>query len=390
MDKIILIKLGEIWLKGKNRDDFINRLVLNIQQMTGIEKKDIKVAQGRIYLQIANRELQIADNLRRIFGITGFAGAEKTESDLEKVRQVAYEIVEKEIQNGAKTFKIEARRGDKNFPKTSMEIAQELGAAVLDKFNELKVDIKNPDFSLNIEVRNYGIYLYSSNDEVEGVGGLPVGSSGSGLLMLSGGIDSPVAGWLAMKRGMHIDAVHFASPPYTGEKAKEKVVDLSRALAPYNAGSIKLFVVPFTKIQVETSKEAPKNLWTLLHRRFMVKISHEITQKEGYNAVVSGESLGQVASQTIENIRAVSYDINFPILRPLIGFDKQESVNLAKKIGTYETSILPYEDCCTVFSSDSPKTKAKPSEIAELEKKFNSEKLIQEALKNTETYDIGK
>jgi thiamine biosynthesis protein ThiI len=391
MDKVILIKLGEIWLKGKNRDDFINRLVFNIQQASGINRRSIEVAQGRVYLKTTGNKQQVTNNLKYIFGIHSFTEIQKVPPDLGEIKKVLHVISNKEITGGAKTFKIEARRADKNFPKTSIEIARELGAAVLENFSEkLKVDAKNPDFVLNAEIRPEGTFIYSNNDEIEGAGGLPVGVSGRGLLMISGGIDSPVAGWLAMKRGMRIDAVHFASPPYTGERAKEKVVNLCRVLAPYNAGSIKLFVVPFTEIQVRTSKGSPKNLWTLLHRRFMVQIAGGIAQEEKYNALISGESLGQVASQTIENIRAVSYNIDFPILRPLIGFDKQESINLAKKIGTYPISILPYEDCCVVFSSDNPKTKAKEDEIAKWEERFDGKKLIDEAINERKYIEISR
>jgi len=395
MEKVILIKIGEIWLKGKNRGDFINRLILNIQTATGLDRKDIEVERGRIYLQIANHKLQIA-NLKKVFGIHSFVDAYKIELDtsrnssqvLKGIKDISYEIVQKEIDESAKTFKVDANRAYKEFEKNSMEINEELGASVLDKFPKLSVDVKNPDFILRVEVRQEGIFIYSNRDEIEGKGGLPVGTGGAGLLMLSGGIDSPVAGWYMMKRGMKVDAVHFASPPYTGEKAKEKVIDLCRTLSTWNGGKMKLFVVRFTDIQVETSKKVPDKLWTLLHRRFMIKIAHELAKKERYNTLISGESLGQVASQTIENIRATSYNINFPVLRPLIGFDKQETINVAKKIDTYKISILPYEDCCTTFSSTNPKTRAKADEVAKLEEEFDSKELIKKAIDSVEIIEL--
>ena len=384
--KVILIKIGEIWLKGKNRGDFINRLVLNIQTATGLKKKDIEVTQGRIYAY--NLQPTTYNLLQYVFGIHSFVEAYKLDLNLEEVEEILYEIVQKEMDEGAKTFKVDTNRAYKQFEKDSMEINEELGASVLDKFPKLSVDVRNPDFTLRVEVRQEGIFIYSNSDEIEGPGGLPVGMGGKGLLMLSGGIDSPVAGWYMLKRGMSVDAVHFVSPPYTGEKAKEKVIDLCRTLSKWNGSVMKLFVINFADIQVETSKKAPDKLWTLLHRRFMIKIAHELAKKEGYDTLISGESLGQVASQTIENIRATSYNINFSILRPLIGFDKQETINVRKKSDTYKTSILPYEDCCIVFSSHHPQTRAKTDEVAELEEKFDSDKLISKAIESIELYNI--
>ena len=386
MEKVILIKLGEIWLKGKNRDEFIGRLIKNIKASTGLSNKDIIIGQGRIYLYNLKPKTY---NLKSIFGIHSFVEAYQVGLSLEEATEVIHEIAGKEVENGAKTFKIEARRADKKFEKSSMELNQELGEAVLNKFGEmLTVDVKNPDFSIFVEVQKSSIYLYSSKDEVAGPKGLPVGISGTGLLLLSGGIDSPVAGWMSQKRGMKIDAVHFYSPPYTGEKAKEKVVDLCRKLAVFNGGEIRLYLVNLARIQVESSKKAPERLWTLLHRRFMVQIAKEIAQKKNYKALINGESLGQVASQTIENIAAVDYAINFPILRPLVGFDKLETIEIAKRIDTYEISILPFEDCCTVLSSANPKTKAKLQEIAQWEEKLKLQDAVQEAINNLEVKKI--
>ena len=422
MNKIVLIKLGEIWLKGKNRDDFINRLILNVINITGIEKKNIKIGQGRVYLHnlSARRSYGAGGksttyNLKPIFGIHSFVESYKAKLNLEDAMVIAYEIVQKEIGNGSKTFKVDTTRAYKKFSaeggsasggegtsgspargghgasggeKNSMDINNEIGAAILDKFDkQLAVDVKNPDFVLNIEVRESGIYLYSSNDEVEGPGGLPVGTGGKGLAMLSGGIDSPVAMRQIMKRGMRVDAVHFYSPPYTGEKAKQKVIDLCRQLAPWNAGEIKLFLINFAKIQVET-KKAPQDIWTLLHRRLMVKLAQAVATKNNYDTLISGESLGQVASQTIQNISAVSHGINFPILRPLIGFDKQETIDIAKQIDTYRISILPHQDCCTVFAPRNPKTKVRKTEVAAMEEKFMNEELFSEALQTMESVNI--
>src|SRR3989338_9298844 len=385
MKKVILIKLGEVWLKGKNRDEFVNQLVKNIKIGTGLNNKDIVIGQGRIYLYNLKPKTY---NPKSIFGIHSFVEAYQVGLSLEEATEVIHEIAGKEVENGAKTFKMEARRADKKFEKSSMELNQELGEAVLNKFGGmLAVDVRNPNFSIFIEVQKSSIYLYSSSDEVAGLKGLPLGTSGTGLLLLSGGIDSTVAGWMSQKRGMKIDAVHFYSPPYTGEKAKEKVVDLCRKLAVFNGGEIQLYLVNLARIQVE-SKKAPERLWTLLHRRFMVQIAKEIAQEKNYKALINGESLGQVASQTIENIAAVDYDINFPILRPLIGFDKLETIDIAKRIDTYGISILPFEDCCTVLSSANPKTKAKLQEIAQWEEKLKLQDAIQEAISNLEVKKI--
>jgi len=380
MNKIILVKLGEIWLKGKNRDDFVNRLVLNICTATGLNKKDVETGQGRLYLH----NLQpTTHNLQHVFGIHSFVKADKMPLDYEKLKEVVVNLVKEKIKNDSFLFRVSANRAFKKFEKTSEDINKEIGAVLLDNFpKQLKVDLKKSNMELVVEVRESGIYIYFKDEEVPGPGGLPLGISGRALAMLSGGIDSPVAMWQIMRRGMRTDAIHFFSPPFTGEKAKQKVVDLCRKLAPHNGGEINLYLVNFSKLQVET-KKAPEGLWTLLHRRLMVKIAQEIAQKNNYDTLVSGESLGQVASQTIQNIRAVSYNINFPILRPLVGFDKQDTINIAKQIGTYEISILPYQDCCTIFSARNPKTKTNPDEVAKMEEKLDLEELIAEAVEDT-------
>lgn len=390
-ENVILIKVGEIWLKGKNRSDFMNRLVLNIQNVTRVSRKDIRLSQGRIYItkfKVKSSKLKVLENLKTVFGITGFAEAHKIELSMEKAKKVSCEIALEEAEKGASSFKVDARRGFKEFEKNSMEINQEIGETVFEKFSELKVDLHDPDFILHVEVREEGIYIYSSNNEVRGPGGLPVGVSGKGLLMLSGGIDSPVAGWYMQKRGMEVDAVYFHSPPHVGEKTKEKVIDICRILAKWKNTPIKLYVPHFTEIQIKTLKDAPSSYATILHRRFMVKITQKLAKDNAYNAMISGESLGQVASQTVENISAIGGGMDMQILRPLIGFDKQEIVDIAKSIETYKISILPYDDCCTVFASRNPKTKVSRETFLEIEKKFDFDYLINRALDKMEIFIV--
>lgn len=288
-----------------------------------------------------------------------------------------------EIQKGKKTFKVETKRADKTFELRSPELSRLIGAHILknlaDKYG-LKVDVHNPDFEVNIEIRDKA-YVYSS--EEKGIGGMPLGTGGKAHLLLSGGIDSPVAGFMIAKRGVEIEAVHFYSFPYTGEKAKEKVIDLCRVLAQFT-DRLKLYIVPFTEIQTTIYEKCNERYLTIIMRRFMMKIAERIAKKNGGLALVTGESIGQVASQTIESIICTNAAVSMPVLRPLIGMDKEEIIRIAKNIGTYDISILPYEDCCTVFVPKHPKTKPKLEEVIKEEEKLDVSSLIENAISNTE------
>ncbi len=384
MEKVILIKFGEIWLKGRNRSVFVDHLVDNISAITGAEKKDIAAEEGRIYVNFNHDNDKIFKNLSTVFGITGFVEAAKLPIDYEALKEEVLKLTK----NAKGSFRISTRRSMKKFEKNSEEINEEIGEKVLEQNKNLKVDLENPDLEIFIEVRREGIFLYTDKDEKEGPGGLPVGVSGKGLLMLSGGIDSPVAGWHMMKRGMPVDAVYFHSPPYTGDKTKEKILDLAKELSKWRPEPVTVYVPYFTEIQEKTSKETPDPLLTLIHRRYMRYIAEEIAEKNGYKALITGENVGQVSSQTVENIAAVSEGAKYPIFRPVLGNDKEETIRLAKEIDTYRLSILPYEDCCTTFASENPAIKTKTEDLLEVEENFDTENLIKNALDKMEVYEV--
>lgn len=393
MNKIILVKLGELWLKGRNRSDFINRLISNIVRQTGVSREMITCRQGRIYIAQTSESKSLTVMLERVFGIHSFVEAVKLPRELSAVKKELPNLIEERIKK-AKTFRVETNRADKSFSQNSNEVSAKVGEWVLEKYPDLKVDLDTPDLTINVEVRKEGIFLYLDKDEVSGPGGLPVGSSDRALLLLSGGIDSPVAGWLALKRGIEVDAVYFHSPPYTGGKAKEKVRTLAEKLAEWKGAPVRLHVPRFTDIQVTTTKDTPNGYWTLLHRRLMMLVAQEIALRQssgqakerGYTALITGESVGQVSSQTLPNMAAVSYGLKLPVLRPLVTYDKQETVELSKKADLYETSILPFEDCCTVFASDNPKTRVNKDELLDLESKFDVDAMIGEAIGKMEVF----
>ncbi|MDX1535983.1 MAG: tRNA uracil 4-sulfurtransferase ThiI [Candidatus Spechtbacterales bacterium] len=392
MEKVILIKIGELWLKGGNRGDFIDRLVLNIEKQSNVDKADISVEQGRIYIRTKSKAPKLEKRLSKVFGLHGFVEANKVELDYPKIKETATQLMRDKLdklEDKNFTFRVTASRSFKEFEKTSEDVARDIGAVLMDSFSDkLSVDLKNYDINLIVEIRQEGAFLYFEDDEVKGAGGLPVGMSGRGLMMLSGGIDSPVAAWLLMKRGMLVDAVYFHSPPYTGEKTKEKIIDICQTLSEWKGSEITLYIPYFTEIQTESVKTIPDEFWTLVHRRFMVKITGMIAKDEGYQALISGESLGQVASQTIENMTATAYGSEYEVLRPLLGFDKQETIDFAKKIDTYDISIQPYEDCCTVFSASHPRTKSKPNDLMNFETKLDVDSLISKAMDKIEVYKI--
>ncbi|ABP67344.2 thiamine biosynthesis/tRNA modification protein ThiI [Caldicellulosiruptor saccharolyticus DSM 8903] len=387
--KAILIRYGELALKGLNRPFFEEKLVRNIRRklkdLKNVENISITKEQGRIFIEnLSENDFYFAiEKLKKVFGLVGFTICEVVEKQVEAIKSAALNIALNEIQKGKKTFKVETKRADKTFELRSPELSRLIGAHILknlaDKYG-LKVDVHNPDFEVNIEIRDKA-YVYSS--EEKGIGGMPLGTGGKAHLLLSGGIDSPVAGFMIAKRGVEIEAVHFYSFPYTGEKAKEKVIDLCRVLAQFT-DRLKLYIVPFTEIQTTIYEKCNERYLTIIMRRFMMKIAERIAKKNGGLALVTGESIGQVASQTIESIICTNAAVSMPVLRPLIGMDKEEIIRIAKNIGTYDISILPYEDCCTVFVPKHPKTKPKLEEVIKEEEKLDVSSLIENAISNTE------
>ena len=383
----ILLKYGEISLKGKNRSKFEDILIRNIKYaLKDLDYGGIRKAYGRVYIDCGENWQAVVDSLKTVFGIVSFSPVLKTELDLDAIKQAANKLM---AEAQGSTFKINARRPNKHFPLTSMEVNRELGGYVLQNFPEFKVDVHQPDVLLNIELRNEGAYLY--HKEIPGLGGMPVGSASKGMLLLSGGIDSPAAGYLTLKRGVTLEAVHFHSYPFTSERSKQKVLDLAQILAKYAGnGEIKLWIVYFTEIQKVLQKSRYPDLNITLMRRFMLRIAERLAKREKALALITGDSLGQVASQTMESTQTINAVTNMPIFRPLIGLDKQEIVDLAKKIGTYETSILPYEDCCTVFVPKNPATKPRIDQVLEAESQFDIDALIDEAVEKTECLTITK
>jgi thiamine biosynthesis protein ThiI len=388
MEKVILIRYGEIHLKGQNRPYFERKLLDNIKKaLRGIDDVKVIRAQGRFYVEDYTDENAVIQALTRVFGIVSISPAYKIEKDFETLVEYSKKIVEAllpGIQNEGLTFKVESRRADKRFPMNSMEINRELGAGLLNAFPQLKVDVHKPELMINVEMREY-CYLYHKS--IPCAGGMPAGANGKAALLLSGGIDSPVAGWMIAKRGVELTAVHYHSFPYTSDRSKEKVIDLARILTRYT-GSMRLHVVPFTKIQQELYENCPDEQLTILMRRYMMKIAEEIARKEGAAALITGESIGQVASQTLEGLVVTNDAVSMPVFRPLIGFDKIDIMNLAQTIDTYETSILPYEDCCTVFTPKHPVIHPKLDKILRSETLINGEELIREALENTEIIEL--
>lgn len=388
MEKLILVRYGEIYLKGQNRPFFERTLVDNIKKVLGnYDNPKVFRSQGRIYIEEIPVERAVLDALSKVFGIIGINPAWKTEKDLDSIRTMLKVIVEDALGKTSgenPTFKVESRRADKTFPMGSMDLNREMGAFILQNFPKLKVDVHNPDIRINLEIREHA---YAYHENIPGAGGMPVGTNGKTALLLSGGIDSPVAGWMIAKRGVRLTAVHYHSFPYTSDKAKEKVIDLCRLLT-YYCGPIRLHVVPFTEIQQELYEKCPDGLLTVLMRRFMMRIAEIIAKEDGAQALVTGESIGQVASQTLEALASTDDAVSLPVFRPLIGMDKKEIVKIAERINTYETSILPYEDCCTVFVPRHPVTKPKLDKVRQAETLVDGEALIERALEGVEIHDL--
>lgn len=389
MYNVLLIRFGEISLKGNNRSYFVNHLIRNIKwALKETAKIKINRTYGRIYLSTDNNSMErVIDRLKMIPGIVSMSPTAVIPVDYEDLKNTSLEVIRDAIQHYPTTFKVETKRPNKNFPMISPEISREIGAHILSSIDNsdgsvLTVDVHQPDHTLHIEVRKDNIYVYTR--VIPGPGGFPVGSSGKGLLLLSGGIDSPVAGYLGMKRGVKLEALYFHSFPYTGDRAKEKVIDLARILSNYG-GSIRLHVGHFTDIQMDIQKKCPRKYNITIMRRMMFRMAERIAHENNIPILITGESIGQVASQTLESMHVINAVTNLPIARPLVTMDKTEIMEIARKIGTYETSILPYEDCCTVFVPKHPVTRPKLNETEEAEKDMDIEGLIEAALEKTET-----
>ncbi|MCQ2461596.1 MAG: tRNA 4-thiouridine(8) synthase ThiI [Clostridia bacterium] len=380
MKEFILIKNGEIALKGLNRSTFEDALVKNIKRrLSPIFKADITKSQSTIMLEplCENPDMDAAAHaLKRVFGIAGFSRAAACEKDMDVMRKVVVEYLA-DTYREVKTFKVEARRSDKKFPLTSPELARELGGEILSSFPHLKVDVHNPDLVVNVEVREK--YTFIHGNQIKGAGGMPVGTSGRATIMISGGIDSPVAAWTMAKRGLVLDAVHFASPPYTSQRAEQKVHELLGKVSKYSGG-INLLVVPFTEIQEHIKDDCPEELFTIIMRRMMMRIAVELAKRQGSGAVITGESLAQVASQTLLALGCTDAVATIPVFRPLIGMDKLEIIDISRKIDTFDISIQPYEDCCTVFTPKHPKLRPTLEEVEEAEKALDMEGLIKKAI----------
>lgn len=372
MEKLILIKYGELTTKKANRNLFINKLSENIKKILKDDQVKIKKDRVRMYIETEDTE-KISKKLQKVFGLHGIVIAHKVNTNTDDIKDCVLNILKEQ---NFKTFKVETKRADKNFEIKSMDFNNIIGSLVLKNF-DVKVDVHNPDITINIEIReNTYVYL----NEIKGIGGYPVGVQGKGILMLSGGIDSPVAGYLALKRGVDIDCLYFDSPPHTSIEAKNKVIKLAGILNQYS-GNIRLLVVPFTKLQEEIYKNVPSEYNITILRRMMYRIATSIDKK--YKIVINGESIGQVASQTLTSMSVINSVTNYPIIRPVACLDKLEIINIAKKIGTYETSILPFEDCCTIFVPKHPIINPILNKCIEYEK-FEYESLIQECIENIE------
>lgn len=382
----IMVRYGELSTKGKNRKSFIMQLAQNVRQALK-EFPEIKIHadRDRMHLLLNGADSQLViPKLAKIFGIQNFSPSIRVEKDVEVLKQAVQDIM-KEIYTGKETFKIIAKRSDHQFELTSNELNQTLGNAVFDIFPHIQVQMRQPDIPLRVEIRRDGAYL--SYETIKGAGGLPVGTSGKGMLMLSGGIDSPVAGYFAMKRGVEIETVHFASPPYTSEQALQKAKDLTAKLAPY-VGTIHFIEVPFTEIQEEIKKSVPQGYWMTITRRMMLRLTDEIRRIRHGLVILNGESLGQVASQTLQSMVAINEVTNTPIIRPVATMDKLEIIEVAEQIDTFNLSIQPFEDCCTIFAPPQPKTRPQLEKVHQYEERLAIDEMIQRALAGLKMEEI--
>jgi len=388
MREILLLKLGEIVLKGLNRGMFEQRLVKNLTwRLRAVGEFDIYCLQSTIYVEPKDESVDMdaaVDAVSRVFGIVSICRAAECEKDMDVILDTALEFLADRLET-ARTFKVDAKRADKTFPKKSPEIAMEIGGALHDRIPHLKVDVENPERCVKVEVRDRMAYVHAN--PLPGAGGMPVGINGRAALLLSGGIDSPVAGYMIAKRGVSLHGIHFFSYPYTSERAKKKVLELGEKLTRYN-GRLRVSMVPFTKIQEEIRAHCREDMFTLIMRRFMMRISERVAREYDCRALITGESLGQVASQTMEAMGVTGAVCELPVLRPVVGMDKEEIVRIARKIDTFEISILPYEDCCTVFTPKHPKTKPRKYDVEAEEAKLPVEELVEEAVAQIEVITL--
>ena len=376
----ILVRYGELSTKGKNRKDFIKKLTDNIRaSLSAYDKLTYERTFDRLYIHLhGTQPEEICTILKEIFGLSSFSLCLKIRSELDAIVETGFQVA---MERGQGTFKVETRRHDKKFPLISDQINRAVATKIL-KGSEMKVDVHHPDLRIGIEVREEFTYVMA--DTVKGAGGYPVGMGGKALLMLSGGIDSPVAGYLTMKRGVEIECIHYASPPYTSSSAQKKVLDLAGIISKYQ-GRIKVHIIPFTDLQLAIYKHCDESYAITIMRRMMYRIAQRVAQKYKCLAIVNGESIGQVASQTLESMQTINQVIEMPVIRPVVTYDKLEIIDLARRINTYETSILPFEDCCTIFTPKNPVTKPHPEKAEKMEVGWDFETLIDECIEKMET-----
>lgn len=383
---VILIRYGELALKGRNRDQFEEALARSVKSvLRSFFKVKVRRNYGRMYVELHGEDAyEVMDRLKRVFGISSFSPTIQVDADIESIKERALELI-RQLDPEPRTFRVVTRRADKRYPIPSMEVNRIVGTHILRALPKIKVDVHEPETIVNIEIRTEGTYI--SCETIAGPGGLPVGVSGKVLLLLSGGIDSPVAGWMMLKRGVTLEAIHFHSYPFTSERALQKVRDLAHKLTKWG-GTVKLHVVPFTEIQTQIREKCPEDYLITIMRRFMMRVSERVAANTGAKALASGESLGQVASQTLESMDTINKVISIPMLRPLVAMDKIDITDISRKIDTYELSILPYEDCCTVFTPKNPVTRPKAYLAARFEEALDVEALVNAAVEGTVIEEI--
>ena len=388
MNEMILLKLGELVLKGLNRRSFEEKLQANIyRRLNHLGQFRVYTRQSTTYVEPMNDQCDMDgawEALTKVFGVVGLSRARACEKDKDAILAAAREYLDDKLST-AKTFKVETKRADKTFPMTSIQLSQYVGGELDELYPNLQVDVHHPELTVHVEIRDYAAFVHA--DPEPGAGGLPVGINGRAVSLLSGGIDSPVSSWMIAKRGVALEMVHFFSYPYTSPEAKEKVLELARLLTPW-CGRLTVHVVPFTAIQEELRRSCPPELFTLIMRRFMMRISQRVAQRCGAKALVTGECLGQVASQTMEAMTVTGAVVKLPILRPVVGMDKEDIVQISRKIGTFDTSILPYEDCCTVFTPRHPRLRPTLEEIEAAEQVLDIEAMVSAAVEGIERVQV--
>ena len=384
MNEMILLKLGEMVLKGLNRHSFEDKLQANIhRRLNGLGRFRVYTRQSTTYVEPMEDSCDMDaawEAMKKVFGVVGLSRARACEKDKDAILKACHEYLDDRLRT-ARTFKVETRRADKTFPMTSIQLSQYVGGELDELYPNLQVDVHHPELTVYVEIRDYAAFVHANPDP--GAGGLPVGINGRAVSLLSGGIDSPVASYMIAKRGVALDMVHVFSYPYTSPEAKEKVLELARLLTPW-CGHLTVHVVPFTAIQEELRRSCPEEMFTLVMRRFMMRIAQRVAKRCGAKALVTGESLGQVASQTMDAMTVTGQVVDIPVLRPVVGMDKEEIVQISRKIGTYDTSILPYEDCCTVFTPRHPRLRPTVEEAGAAEAGLDIEAMVQAAVDGIE------